>query len=252
MLLPAGADRLWVEDSETPGPTLVLLHEGIADCRMWDPQWPAWTERCRVVRYDVRGYGRSPPPTEPYRLVATCVRCWPGWRSAVPRWSAAAWAGAPRWSTRWAEPAAVAALVLLCPGGPGYPFPDEPEIDAEYERLVAAGDEDGLVALGLREWAAAGPDGAAAQLMRSAVRAFPYEHLEVQPEPVYDRLGEICAPTVLMVGDRDRPPLVACAEAAAERISGAALVRLPGADHYPTLRIPDLVRDTVLEYAGRG
>lgn len=42
------------------GEPLVLIHAGIADMRMWDPQVAPFAERPRVVRYDMRGFGQSP------------------------------------------------------------------------------------------------------------------------------------------------------------------------------------------------
>src|SRR5215212_377472 len=42
------------------GKSLVLVHAGIADGRMWDPQVGPFAERYRVVRYDMRGFGGSP------------------------------------------------------------------------------------------------------------------------------------------------------------------------------------------------
>src|SRR5215211_2762150 len=41
------------------GEPLVLVHAGIADSRMWEGQIPAFSERYRVVAYDLRGFGRS-------------------------------------------------------------------------------------------------------------------------------------------------------------------------------------------------
>src|ERR687894_2826224 len=48
------------------GEPLVLLHAGIADRRMWDRQFEALAERYRVVRFDRRGFGRSPLTDGPY------------------------------------------------------------------------------------------------------------------------------------------------------------------------------------------
>ena len=48
------------------GPEIVLLHEGICDSRMWDPQWERWTRSHRVLRFDFRGYGRSPLEPGPF------------------------------------------------------------------------------------------------------------------------------------------------------------------------------------------
>jgi len=48
------------------GQPLTLIHAGIADSGMWDSQFSAFARRYRVVRFDMRGFGRSPKPPEPY------------------------------------------------------------------------------------------------------------------------------------------------------------------------------------------
>ena len=44
------------------GHSLVLLHEGIADSRMYDDQFNAFAQHYRVVRFDIRGFGQSDLP----------------------------------------------------------------------------------------------------------------------------------------------------------------------------------------------
>jgi len=58
-------------ESGGEGSPLVMIHPGLWDSRTWDPQIQAFTEEHRVVRYDVRGYGRSsvPSPGRPYSHV---------------------------------------------------------------------------------------------------------------------------------------------------------------------------------------
>jgi pimeloyl-ACP methyl ester carboxylesterase len=50
--------RLWAQ-AAGEGTGVVLAHAGVADARMWDPQWDAIAARHRVVRYDLRGFGRA-------------------------------------------------------------------------------------------------------------------------------------------------------------------------------------------------
>lgn len=57
--------QLYFEVAGT-GQAPVLLHEGIADHRMWDAQFAEFARQYRVVRYDARGFGRSPMPPEPF------------------------------------------------------------------------------------------------------------------------------------------------------------------------------------------
>src|SRR5215217_5097869 len=41
------------------GVPLVLVHAGIADSRMWEGQLAAFADRYQVIRYDMRGFGRT-------------------------------------------------------------------------------------------------------------------------------------------------------------------------------------------------
>ena len=42
------------------GRPLVFIHAGIADSRMWDRQFSDLADSFTVVRYDMRGFGRTP------------------------------------------------------------------------------------------------------------------------------------------------------------------------------------------------
>src|SRR2546421_1455183 len=48
------------------GPALILLHDGLMDRQSWDAQWNSPPHGFRLVRYDRRGYGKSPEPTGPF------------------------------------------------------------------------------------------------------------------------------------------------------------------------------------------
>lgn len=49
------------------GPTVVLIHGFALDSRLWDYQIGAFSKKHRVLRYDLRGFGKSDlPGSEPY------------------------------------------------------------------------------------------------------------------------------------------------------------------------------------------
>jgi 3-oxoadipate enol-lactonase len=247
-MVTAGADSIWAEDSGGEGPVLVLLHEHVADSRMWDPIWPQLTAAFRAIRYDVRGFGNSPAATEEFSLLGDLQAVLDHFAVSRAHFAGCSGGGGTVVDFALAEPGRVQSLVLLCPGISGYDWPAEPELDAEFEALAAAGDEDGLVELCMRVWGRSGADPFVTDLARSSVRALPSEMFVRKDEPAFGRLGEIRAPAVIMVGDLDRPALIDSNEQAAARIPGCTLIRMPGVDHYPSVREPELVLETIQKY----
>jgi pimeloyl-ACP methyl ester carboxylesterase len=157
----------------------------------------------------------------------------------------------------------VSALVLLCPGIPGFPMTGEDEaaligadkaaeIDAGFTRAQAAGDVDALAAVVRRFWGAGGDTPAVIEQTRSAARAsITTGNLKLEDPPVFERLGEITVPAALMVGDADYPPVVEKDRQAAARIPGCEFLLVPGMDHFPPLREPGLVLDLITRTLAR-
>jgi pimeloyl-ACP methyl ester carboxylesterase len=252
-LIDVGADRLWVEDSGGEGPVALLLHPGIADSAIWDDVWARLAGRARLIRFDVRAYGRSPAATEPYTVAEDALAVLDHVGVHAAHLVGCSMGGGAAMDIAVLHPDRVLSLTLLVPGVNGYPWPDEPELEAEFASLVEADDQDGLLQFGLRLWAASDPaDERVIAFMRAAGDAAANEEQfqgKVDP-PTYDRLDEITAPTVMLVGDLDNPTLVEADLAAAARIPGCRLVRMPGVDHYPTLREPELVLATIESQLG--
>ncbi len=62
---PSGGTRIYFECAGSGAP-LIFLHAGVSDSRMWDPQFDAFHETRRVVRYDHRSFGKSAWVEEPF------------------------------------------------------------------------------------------------------------------------------------------------------------------------------------------
>ena len=225
------------------GDVVVLIHAFSVDRRMWDPQAAALEKTHRVVRYDLRGHGKSRAATEPFEAYedlrevldtlkidrATIVGLSAGSEIAI--------------NFALTHPERVARLVLAAPGLSGFKMPPltwfapigEALGKGDIQRAAALWAQTPIMALHTNKNAAAT---VTAMVMDNA-GIWGMKRLE-QPltPPAIDRLTEIKAPTTVIVGDRDLPHIVEVAKLIAERIRGAKLVMIPGAGHIVNLDAP--------------
>lgn len=245
--------ELWADDTGGEGLPMVLVHPGVGDSTIWDPVLPALAARHRVIRYDARGYGRSPAPTVPYLPAADLSAVLDHFGLGRAVLVASSMGGAASLSLTLDEPERVAGLALLVPGVTGYDGLDETELYQDVERLAKAGDMEGIVRLGIGLWGRAGggtpeSDPVVAAQFRAVLPAwFANVGHQQTGAPAFDRLGEIAVPTMLALGELDRPAVVRCNEEMAARIPGCRLARLAASDHYPTLREPETVTRLIEE-----
>jgi pimeloyl-ACP methyl ester carboxylesterase len=237
---------VWVEDRGTEGTPVLLLHPGWGDSTIWDGVIDHLPPTARVIRFDVRGYGRSPAATGPYTQVGDAIAILDRLDVATAVIVGHSGGGATAVSLALARPERVRSLLLIAPGVDGYPWPPDDPYFTQFMTLYRANDREGLVALGLRTWAAADPGPPAQAQIRSAVDAMfrQGDHENAGP-PAFDRLRELQAPTMVVIGDRDHPPVVDCATAVAARIPGCRVTSLPGVDHLVPLRVPEPLADMI-------
>jgi pimeloyl-ACP methyl ester carboxylesterase len=62
-------DTCFVGEQAGKGDTLVFLHAGVADRRMWRPQTEEFSRDFHVVSYDLRGFGESVSKDQPFSHV---------------------------------------------------------------------------------------------------------------------------------------------------------------------------------------
>ncbi|WP_276946750.1 3-oxoadipate enol-lactonase [Haematobacter massiliensis] len=65
-----GATLYWREDGAPEGAPLVLAHALGLDHTLWDAVVPLLPPELRIIRYDLRGHGRSSVPPAPYGMGA--------------------------------------------------------------------------------------------------------------------------------------------------------------------------------------
>ena len=70
--LDVNGARLWVEEAGN-GPSVLFIHGGLGDLRLWEPQTRALADRFRCLRFDLRFYGRSESPGIEFSAVEDVV-----------------------------------------------------------------------------------------------------------------------------------------------------------------------------------
>jgi pimeloyl-ACP methyl ester carboxylesterase len=247
---PVDGTALYYEEMGAGDP-VILLHGGAVDHRMWDPQFAALAANHRVIRYDARGQGLSLSPYGTYRHAADLLALLDYLK--LPRAHLIGLSLGCRIAADLAieHPERVASLVLAAPGVSGYHFA-APEEQACNQRLAAAwmaGDFAQAAEEFVRGWCD-GPQRTPEQTppaVREFVKAMALANLrpdrdggrgvELYP-PAFGRLGEIRAPTLAFLGERDMPGIHTIVAKIAEQVPGARVERFPEAAHMVNLEEP--------------
>lgn len=237
---------------EGDGPPVVLVHAGVADHRSWDGVAAALAPDHTVIRYDLRGFGASPPPTTGFRHRDDLMAVLDGLgvdRVAVAGNSFGGYVSL-EFATRWPE--RVTHLALLAAPLAGWDWsPVMRDYGAAEEKLLDAGDLDGALALNLDQWLR-GPvrawspalrelaDQVAGPMRTSLANQRQTEGHELDdggpgPAELFDRLT---MPTLVGVGDADVPDFLLIARRLAESIPHARFIEFAGSGHILPLERP--------------
>jgi pimeloyl-ACP methyl ester carboxylesterase len=144
--------ELWHEIAGEGAPVL-LIHEGICDSRMWDPQWQTFPSAHRTVRCDLRGFGRTPLPAEPYAHARDVVELLDRLELGPAALVGVSLGGCVALDVALARPDLVDRLVLVGSSLPDHQWSDTVSRYAEEEEAaLERGDLDSAVEATLRMW----------------------------------------------------------------------------------------------------
>ncbi|WP_181309877.1 alpha/beta fold hydrolase [Nocardioides campestrisoli] len=234
---------------------VVLVHAGVADRRMWDAQWPGLVTERDVVRLDLRGFGESvEPPTGPLSPVDDLLELLDSLGIGRCHLVGASFGAGVAVEAAVTRPELAESLLLSAPGGSLIAEATDQLRDflAAEEGALADDDLDAAVEANVRWWLD-GPHraaGTAPAAIRAEVAAMqrlafeitsswgPVEERELDP-PVLTRLGEVVAPTLVLVGAQDLDAIADTAARVASGVPGARTIEWPDAAHLPSVEHPD-------------
>jgi 3-oxoadipate enol-lactonase len=245
------------------GPPVLLVHEGVADRRMWRGQVPVLAREWTVVAVDLRGFGESPHAgSGPFSHVEDAREVLDELgieRAAVVGGSLG---GRVALELTLAHSERVERLVLCPPALPDWEWSQTVRDGWQAEEeAYEAGDLDRATEVNVELWAV-GPrrraedvDPEVRDLVRTMQRhAFELPEPDPWPEeakldpPASARFGEIRVPTLVVVGDEDVEDFQRIAELVASGIPGARKVVIHDAAHVVALERPVEFNEALLAF----
>ena len=241
------------------GMPVVFLHAGVADHRMWEPQFEAFAKHFDVIAPDMRGFGRSELPPGRWSPIADVLGLIDSLHLKPVHLVGCSIGGGVAIDFALEHGERISKLVLVGPGVGGVQFGAKyKELFAEAEAAEKAGDRRAMVEADARLWldGPRRPAGYVKDPIRqlffamdsnfdSDFEAAPIERLD---PPAAERLHEITAPTLLVVGDEDAPPIFEAVDMLMEKVPHARKVVIHDAAHLPNLEHPDEFNRIVLEF----
>lgn len=257
----ANGIEIYYEETGQGAETIFFAHGLLLNCRMFDEQVKALQDRYRCVAFDFRGHGRSQVPSNGYDMdmlaedAAALIQVLHGAPCHFAGLSMGGFVGL-RLAVRY--PSLLKSLTLLDTSAD-----PEPEQNRARYRLMAfvarwfglrlvAGQvipimfgkkflADPRHAATVKEWKGRVLSNDRIGVTRAAQGV-------IRRAGVYDELGKITAPTLIVVGDQDVATEPAQSERMHDKIAGSQLVIIPGMGHISTIEEPELVNTTLKNF----
>jgi pimeloyl-ACP methyl ester carboxylesterase len=259
--LRVNGTEIYYEDVGSGPQTIVFAHGLLWSCRMFDAQVAALKERYRCVSFDFRGQGKTEVTKDGYdmdTLYQDAAALIEALRLAPCHFAGLSMGGfiGMRLAARRSD--LLRTLILM-----------ETSADTEPAENVPRYRQLGMVAryVGLRPVAGrvmpimfgktfmADPDRAAdRKLWRQRMAGNDKKGIlnalngVVERKPIYDELGHITLPTLILIGDEDVATVPSKSQRIHEAIAGSRLVTIPHAGHTSSVEQPQAVTAAIEEF----
>ena len=235
------------------GTPFVMIHAGVADNRQWNNEFAFFAPNYQVVRYDMRGYGKSEPVSGEFSHMSDLVSV----LNALELQESlilmgCSMGGGLAMDFALMYPSKVKALIMVGSGPSGLKL-DVPTLAkfAETEKAYEAGDFDLVAELETQIWFDG--TGRTPEQVDQTMRKLAYEmnrtaldheakelgkRLPNTETPAFDRLTDLNIPVLVIVGAHDTPYILAAADYMQEKLPSAQKAQIQDAAHLPNMDHP--------------
>jgi len=245
------------------GTPFVMIHAGVADSRQWNNEFAYFASDHQVIRYDMRGYGKSEPVDGEYSHMNDLISVLETLDVNEPAIvMGCSMGGSLAMDFALTHPSRVKALIMVGSGPSDLKLDvPMPEKFSEVEKAYEADDLDLAAEIETQIWF----DGAGRtpEQVNPAMRRLAYEmnrnalsheakelgkQLPDIETPAFDRLGDLNLPVLVIVGAHDVPYIRAAADYMNDNIPNVQKVQIADAAHLPNMDHPDEFQGTVKDF----
>ena len=245
------------------GVPLVMIHAGVADSRQWNNEFTFFARSHQVIRYDLRGYGKSEPVDGEFNHIDDLVAVLDALGLKEPAiLMGCSMGGGLAMDFALTHPSRVRGLIMVGSGPSGLELDvPTPAKFAEAEKAFEAGDLDLVCEIETQIWFDG--TGRAPEQVNQAMRKLAYEmnrqalaheakqlgkRLPNTQTPAFDRLSDLTIPVLIIVGAHDTPYILAAADYMVERIPSAQKVIIEDAAHLANMDQPQEFQAIVINF----
>ncbi len=242
------------------GPAIVLIHGGLADSRMWDDQFEEFARHYQVLRYDLRGFGKSAPKLATFSHIDDLYALLKYLHIEKASLVGVSLGGMIAADFTLEHPEMVSALVLTSSGLRGYQGPVNEQSVAAYRAAKEQGLEKAIELWLSHPFFASGRNNPAYERKTRAMLVDNFQSWGPDSVKIpwqwpatstIARLPAIKAPTLIIVGDQDASTIQAVADILKDKIPGARKLVMTNVSHHLNMEKPKQYNRSVLDFLQR-
>ncbi|MDE2951318.1 MAG: alpha/beta hydrolase [Chloroflexota bacterium] len=251
------------------GRPFVMIHAGIADCRMWEEEFAHFAKSHRVLRFDMRGYGKSLPVEGEFNIQddLRALLAFLDIGAPVILMGCSIGAGLAI-DYALTHPDEVQSLILVGGEPAGFEADVEwsEELFTQSEEAFQNGDVDRVAEIDMKIWFDGFGRSAGNLNQEARKRGFEMARQVAEHEikdigthvrktfeaQAVDRLAELKMPSLVIIGENDLPFLKLAADYLSTHIPDATRALISDAAHLPNMEHPEQFRAIVEDFLSAG
>jgi 3-oxoadipate enol-lactonase len=252
--------QIYYETCGKGSQAIVLIHDGVINSASFDDMWPILCKDFRVVRYDRRGYGKSPAAKAPYSPQEDLAAVMKAAKMDHASLAGFSFGGGLAVSYAVLHPKQVDRLIISGAVINGFAMSKHFNARNMHVALpMIIGNFNGVIENARKDpWIMAPGHDAAKDRAVALIKASPQDFRHQVRDPIkgwpsdIKRMPDLKVPTLILEGEWDIPDVHAMAGAAVVLIPGSTRTVVNDTGHLMQLEHPKEVAELIADFVSKG